>query len=43
MTEDNDTHRYKSTILLPETAFPMRGDLPNCEPGTIEGWESERL
>ncbi len=34
---------YKSTILLPETAFPMRGDLPKREPGTLERWETEGL
>ena len=43
MTDDQDTQRYKSTILLPETAFPMRGDLPKREPHTLERWEREDL
>ena len=34
---------YKATILLPETAFPMRGDLPKREPDTLARWESEGL
>ncbi|MDE2406239.1 MAG: isoleucine--tRNA ligase [Xanthomonadaceae bacterium] len=34
---------YKHTILLPETAFPMRGDLPKREPDTLARWESEGL
>ncbi len=38
-----DSNRYKHTIHLPETAFPMRGDLPKREPGTLARWESENL
>lgn len=34
---------YKATILLPETAFPMRGDLPTREPETLARWEAEDL
>lgn len=33
------THDYKSTINLPQTAFPMRGDLPKREPGWLAEWE----
>ncbi|AFC86952.1 isoleucine--tRNA ligase [Frateuria aurantia] len=29
---------YKSTINLPQTAFPMRGDLPKREPGWLAQW-----
>ncbi len=29
---------YKSTIHLPATEFPMRGDLPKREPATLERW-----
>ncbi len=36
-------NRYKHTIHLPETEFPMRGDLPKREPGTLARWESEGL
>ncbi|GAB1408056.1 isoleucine--tRNA ligase [Thermomonas brevis] len=34
---------YKATILLPQTDFPMRGDLPKREPATLERWEREDL
>ena len=37
------THDYKSTIHLPATDFPMRGDLPKREPETLARWESEGL
>ncbi len=37
------SHDYKATIHLPETAFPMRGDLPRREPDTLERWEREGL
>jgi isoleucyl-tRNA synthetase len=33
------TQDYKSTINLPQTAFPMRGDLPKREPGWLAEWE----
>ena len=29
---------YKSTIHLPQTEFPMRGNLPKREPGWLEEW-----
>ena len=32
------THDYKSTINLPQTDFPMRGDLPKREPGWLAEW-----
>lgn len=34
------TQDYKSTINLPQTDFPMRGDLPKREPGWLAEWES---
>ena len=34
---------YKSTLNLPETDFPMRGNLPNREPAQVEKWLSEEL
>ena len=33
------THDYKSTINLPQTDFPMRGDLPRREPHWLAEWE----
>jgi len=40
---DKQDNPYKATILLPETAFPMRGDLPKREPDTLARWEAEGL
>jgi isoleucyl-tRNA synthetase len=40
---DQDSQRYKTTIHLPATEFPMRGDLPKREPDTLARWERERL
>ncbi len=34
---------YKSTIHLPDTAFPMKGDLANREPKALAAWEQQRL
>ncbi len=33
------TPDYRSTLNLPDTPFPMRGDLPRREPGWIKGWD----
>jgi len=30
---------YRSTLNLPDTAFPMRGDLPKREPGWVREWD----
>lgn len=34
---------YKSTLNLPDTAFPMRGDLPKREPVRLQQWQSTNL
>jgi len=34
---------YKPTLNLPETDFPMRGNLPNREPAQVDKWLSESL
>ena len=39
----SDDNRYKPTILLPATEFPMRGDLPKREPQALQRWEGEGL
>ncbi len=42
----NDTNTkidYKRTLNLPETSFPMRGDLAKREPGWIARWQETRL
>ena len=45
MSEVTDTggKDYKHTISLPETAFPMRGDLPKREPGMLAAWQQMGL
>ena len=35
---DPATPDYRRTLNLPDTPFPMRGDLPKREPGWIAGW-----
>ena len=34
---------YKSTLNLPQTAFPMKGNLPNREPEFVERWMKQGL
>jgi isoleucyl-tRNA synthetase len=34
---------YKATLSLPQTTFPMRGDLVKNEPGRLAKWEAEGL
>lgn len=34
---------YKETLLMPETAFPMRGNLPNKEPKMQQEWEEQNI
>ncbi|MEF3192911.1 MAG: isoleucine--tRNA ligase [Halothiobacillaceae bacterium] len=34
---------YKSTLNLPETAFPMRGNLPQREPDILARWQAMNL
>ncbi len=40
---DQDSQRYKATIHLPATDFPMRGDLPKREPEALARWEAQGL
>ncbi|NPC54697.1 isoleucine--tRNA ligase [Caenimonas soli] len=40
MTEKTD---YRATLNLPDTPFPMRGDLPKREPGWVKEWEDQGL
>ncbi|HEX8740295.1 MAG TPA: class I tRNA ligase family protein, partial [Casimicrobiaceae bacterium] len=40
----DDTRRdYRSTLNLPETPFPMRGDLARREPGWVDAWQRDRV
>ena len=34
---------YKSTLNLPDTPFPMRGDLAKREPGWVQQWQQDKL
>ncbi|WP_077309725.1 isoleucine--tRNA ligase [Terribacillus halophilus] len=34
---------YKDTLLMPSTAFPMRGNLPNKEPKMQQEWEEQNI
>jgi len=33
---------YKSTLNLPDTPFPMRGDLAKREPGWVKNWQEKK-
>jgi isoleucyl-tRNA synthetase len=35
--------KYKDTVTLPETAFPMRGDLAKREPEILAAWQASDL
>ena len=34
---------YRSTVFLPQTSFPMKGELPKREPQLLERWEKMNL
>ncbi|MCW7536407.1 isoleucine--tRNA ligase [Aquabacterium sp. A7-Y] len=34
---------YRATLNLPDTPFPMRGDLPKREPGWVKEWEEQGI
>ncbi len=38
-----NTPDYKNTIRLPQTDFPMKGDLPINEPKIIAKWDSDKI
>ncbi|MEO6292693.1 MAG: class I tRNA ligase family protein, partial [Burkholderiaceae bacterium] len=40
---DKTTADYRSTLNLPDTPFPMRGDLPKREPGWVKSWEDKGI
>jgi isoleucyl-tRNA synthetase len=37
------TPDYRSTLNLPDTPFPMRGDLPKREPGWVKDWDDQGI
>ena len=38
-----DTSNYSKTLNLPDTPFPMRGNLPQREPGWVKDWEDQGI
>ena len=42
MADDAKTD-YKQTLNLPDTPFPMRGDLAKREPGWVKAWQEKGL
>jgi isoleucyl-tRNA synthetase len=40
---DADKHDYRATLNLPDTAFPMRGDLAKREPAWVKEWEDKGI
>ena len=40
---DDPRTDYKSTLNLPDTAFPMRGDLARREPAWVDAWRRNRV
>jgi len=43
MTDSSAKTDYRATLNLPDTPFPMRGDLPKREPGWVKNWNSDGL
>ncbi|MFK7839796.1 MAG: isoleucine--tRNA ligase [Bdellovibrionales bacterium] len=41
--KDQNKDKYKDTVFLPKTDFPMRGSLPQKEPETLKKWQEEKL
>ncbi|MDP1925387.1 MAG: isoleucine--tRNA ligase [Thiobacillus sp.] len=39
---DQSKPDYKSTLNLPDTPFPMRGDLAKREPGWVKSWQEQK-
>ena len=41
MADEPAATDYRATLNLPDTPFPMRGDLPKREPGWVKAWSDE--
>ena len=39
----NDTPSFRDTLNLPDTAFPMRGDLAKREPAWVQAWQRDGI
>ncbi len=42
-TQDTAKTDYRSTLNLPDTPFPMRGDLPKREAGWVKDWDDKGI
>ena len=40
---DDPRRDYRDTVFLPQTSFPMRGDLPKKEPQILARWDAMDL
>ena len=40
---DDKKPDWKATLNLPDTPFPMRGDLPKREPGWVREWQERNV
>src|SRR5512145_2937029 len=43
MSGQESKAKYKDTVILPDTPFPMRGDLAKREPEILAQWEATGL
>jgi isoleucyl-tRNA synthetase len=43
MSEPASNNKYRDTLNLPQTAFPMKADLVKREPEFLKKWEEEKL
>src|SRR5688500_5618114 len=43
MSGQESKAKYKDTVILPDTPFPMRGDLATREPEILKKWTQEKL
>ncbi len=43
MSDDKNNDQYRDTVFLPNTEFPMRGELPKKEPEMVQRWQKMDL
>ena len=43
MSEEKNKDKYKETVFLPKTDFPMRGGLSQKEPEILKQWQDMDL
>ncbi len=43
MTDSSAKTDYRATLNLPDTPFPMRGDLPKREPAWVKQWQDQGI